>query len=149
MVTKLGLPGWLKPMNRVVITLNRLGVPLGTMRVLSVPGRASGELRTTPVSPLTVRGARYVVGHGEAEWVRNARKSNWGILAEGRKRNRVDLVELPADERPAVLREFPREVPHGVPFFVKLGLVTSADPDEFAAAAPRSAVFRIENPTAV
>ncbi|ASF11385.1 hypothetical protein NBRGN_113_01200 [Nocardia brasiliensis NBRC 14402] len=149
MVTKLGLPGWLKPMNRVVITLNRLGVPLGTMRVLSVPGRASGELRTTPVSPLTVRGARYVVGHGQAEWVRNARKSSWGILAEGRRRNRVDLVELPADERPAVLREFPREVPHGVPFFVKLGLVTSADPDEFAAAAPRSAVFRIENPTAV
>ncbi|WP_029899397.1 hypothetical protein [Nocardia brasiliensis] len=149
MVTKLGLPGWLKPMNRVVITLNRLGIPLGTMRVLSVPGRASGELRTTPVSPLTVRGARYIVGHGKAEWVRNARKSSWGILAEGRRRNRVDLVELPADERPAVLREFPREVPHGVPFFVKLGLVTSADPDEFAAAAPRSAVFRIENPTAV
>ncbi|QIS06411.1 deazaflavin-dependent nitroreductase [Nocardia brasiliensis] len=149
MATKLGLPGWLKPMNRVVITLNRAGLRLGTMRVLSVPGRVSGELRTTPVSPLTVRGARYVVGHGEAEWVRNARKSHWGILAEGRRRNRVDLIELPADERPAVLRAFPQEVPHGVPFFIKLGLVNSADPDEFAAAAPRSAVFRIENPSAV
>jgi hypothetical protein len=45
------LPRWLKPANRVVIALQRLGVAIGTMRVLSVPGRKSGALRSTPISP--------------------------------------------------------------------------------------------------
>ncbi|MEV0898322.1 hypothetical protein [Actinoplanes sp. NPDC049802] len=41
------------------------------------------------------------------------------------------------------MRAFPVEVPGGVPFFVKLGLVRRADPDEFEAAADRVAVFEI------
>ena len=48
------LPWWLKPANHVVITLQRLGLAVGTMHLISVPGRKSGKLRTTPVSPLTV-----------------------------------------------------------------------------------------------
>ena len=43
------------------------------MRLLSVPGRRSGEMRTTPVSPLTMSGLRYVVGLQDADWVKNAR----------------------------------------------------------------------------
>ena len=69
-----GLPWWLGPMNRVVVALHRRGLAIGTMRLLSVPGRKSGELRTTPVSPLTVDGKRYVVAGLEgADWVKNAR----------------------------------------------------------------------------
>jgi len=41
------------------------------------------------------------------------------------------------------MRAFPREVPHGVPMFVRLGLVTRGSEDEFAAAAGRVAVFRV------
>jgi len=54
------LPGWLKPPNRIVKFLHRLGVPLGTIRVITIPGRTSGKPRSTPVSPLTVAGHRYV-----------------------------------------------------------------------------------------
>ena len=46
------LPGWLKPANRLIIALQRLGLSVGTMHLISVPGRKSGKLRTTPVSPL-------------------------------------------------------------------------------------------------
>ncbi|GAB2730575.1 nitroreductase/quinone reductase family protein [Nocardia thraciensis] len=135
----------LKPFNKVIVTLQRAGLALGTMRVLSVPGRKSGELRTTPVSPLTVDGITYVVGGFEtADWVKNARAAGWGELAKGRKRQRVALVELPPEQRAPILRAFPREVPHGVQFFVKTGVVESPDPDAFAAAAPRCPVFRID-----
>ncbi len=138
------LPRWLKPFNRVIVILQRFGLAIGTMRLLSVPGRRSGELRTTPVSPLTVDGRRYIVAGLEgADWVKNARAARWGILARGRKQERVTLVELPPEERVPILREFPRKVPHGVQFFQQLyGM--AGEPEEFAALAPRCPVFRVE-----
>jgi hypothetical protein len=142
------LPRWLKPANRVVIALQRLGIAIGTMRVLSVPGRKSGALRSTPVSLLTVDGRRYIIGGLEsAGWVKNARAAGWGILAHGRKKERVRLIELPVAERAPILRAFPREVPHGVQFFQRLyGLPKdpAALPDAFAALASRCPVFRID-----
>jgi hypothetical protein len=139
------LPRWLKPTNRLVKLLNRLGVPLGTIHLLSVPGRSTGVLRTTPVSPLTVDGRRYVVSPApKSDWVRNAMAAGWGMLGSRgtSRRVRLELVSDPEEKEP-VLRAFPAEVPSGVPFFVRLGAVTSASPDEFAAAAPGCAVFRV------
>ena len=115
------LPRWLKPANRAIIALQRLGLAIGTMHVLSVPGRTSGRLRSTPVSPLTVDGQRYIIGGlAGADWVKNARAAGWGILARGRKTERVVLIELPVEQRAPILRAFPREVPHGVQFFRRL-----------------------------
>jgi deazaflavin-dependent oxidoreductase (nitroreductase family) len=119
-------------------------VVIGTMRLLSVPGRKSGKLRTTPVSPLTVEGERYIIaGLEEADWVKNLRSAGWGILARGRDQERVSLVELPLQERAPVLREFPRKVPHGVRYFRQLyGIAGTAE--EFGALAPLCPVFRAE-----
>jgi F420H(2)-dependent quinone reductase len=137
------LPRWLKPMNRVIVGLQRRGLAIGTMRLLSVPGRNSGKLRTTPVSPLIVDGKRYIVAGLEgADWVKNARAAMWGVLARGREEERVALVELPVEERGGILRQFPREVPHGVQFFKRLYGVSGA-PEEFAALAPRCPVFEV------
>ena len=138
------LPGWLRLTNPVIVALQRLGLVIGTMRLLSVPGRKSGRLHTTPVSPLAVNGHRYIVAGLEgADWVKNARAAGWGILARGRKQERVKLVELPVDQCVPVLREFPRKVPHGIQFFQHLYGV-AGDPKEFAALAPRCPVFRVE-----
>ncbi len=138
------LPRWLEPANRVIVALQRRGLAIGTMRLLSVPGRRSGRLRTTPVSPLAVEGKRYIVAGLEgADWVKNARAAGWGVLARGREEERVGLVELPVGERAAVLREFPDKVPGGVQFFRRLYGVCR-DPEEFAALAPRCPVFRVE-----
>lgn len=139
------LPRWLPAANRLVRGLNRLGLRLGTVHVLTVPGRRSGKPRPTPVSPLTVGGHRYVVaGLPGADWARNVRAAGHGELAHGRRYIPVRLVEVAdAGERRAVMRAFPAEVPGGVPFFVKLGLVTTGTADEFEAAAERVAVFEI------
>jgi hypothetical protein len=137
------LPWWLKPANRVIMALNRRGIVLGTQHILSIPGRRTGKLRSTPVSLLTVAGKRYVVTGFDTDWVKNARAAGWGILARGGKRERVALVELPVAERGPILREFPRQVPHGIQFFERL-LNLPNDPDAFAAAAPRCPVFRLD-----
>ncbi len=142
------LPGWLKPANRVVRALQGLGLPLGTIRVLTVPGRTSGEPRSTPVSPLRVDGCEFVVaGLPGADWARNVRAAGRGELRHRRTTRPVVLTEVhDPDLRREVMRAFPREVPGGVAFFVRLGLVERADPDQFAAAADRVAVFELTDP---
>ncbi len=141
------LPWWLKPANRLFVALQRLGLSVGTIWVLSVPGRKSGRLRTTPVSLLTVDGQRYLVaGLANADWVKNVRTAGWGILAHGRKSERVALVELPVEERGPILREFPRKVPGGIQFFQRLYRLPKDPtvlPDAFAALAPVCTVFRV------
>ena len=138
------LPRWLKLANPVIVALQRRGVVIGTMRLLAVPGRKSGQLRTTPVSPLMVEGERYIIaGLEEADWVKNARVAGWGILARGREQERVNLMELPLQDRAPVLREFPNRVPHGVRFFRQLYGI-SGTPQEFEALASRCPVFRVE-----
>jgi hypothetical protein len=140
------LPRWLPSANRLVRLLQRLGLPLGTIHVLTVPGRVSGAPRPTPVSPLTVDGRRYVIAAlPNADWARNARAAGTGELARGRSTSPVAITEVTdPDLRRTVVRAFPTEVPHGVPFFVQLGLVTGNDPDEFAGIADRVAVFELQ-----
>ncbi len=141
------LPRWLKPANRLIVFLQRRGMRMGTIHTLAVPGRKSGQMRTTPVSLLTVNGQRYIVGGMiDADWVKNARAAGWGMFGYGRKQERVALTELPEAERVPILRVFPKLVPHGVSFFQQLyGLPKdpAALPDAFAALAPRTTVFRI------
>ncbi len=139
------LPGWLRPANRLVKGVARLGLPLGTIHVLTVPGRVSGAPRSTPVSPLTVDGRRYVVaGLPQGDWARNVRAAGSGELAKGRRRSTVALREVtdPAERR-AVMTAFPTEVPGGVFFFVRLGLVAAGTAEEFAAASAEVAVFEL------
>ena len=141
-------PRSLRIANKVIIFLQRLGLPLGTMHLLTVRGRRTGQPRTTPVSPLTVGGHRYVIGgYAKGDWVRNARAAGEGVLARGRRAERVRLVDLPEPERRPVLRAFPEQVPHGVSMFVKTGVVAEPTPDGFEAAAPHVAVFRIDAST--
>jgi hypothetical protein len=135
MSERVRLPRWLKLANPVIVALQRRGVVIGTMRLLSVPGRKSGKLRTTPVSPLKVAGELYVIAGLEgADWVKNVRIAGWRILARGREQESVNLVELPLQERAPVLREFPNRVLHGVQFFRQLYGI-SGTPEEFEALA--------------
>ena len=144
MSTHPALPKWLKFANRLIVALNRLGIGFGTWYILSIAGRKTGKMRSTPVSVLHVNGQRYVVTGFDTQWVKNARKVGECMLARGRKKEQVVLVELPVEERPPILREFPHQVPHGVPFFEKL-LELPGDPEALAEAALRCPVFRLDS----
>src|ERR1035437_2185572 len=72
-VTNEALPRWLGPASRVNMWLLRRGLRIGTQHVLSVPGRKSGLMRSTPVSLVTLDGVRYIVSGEGLAWVANAR----------------------------------------------------------------------------
>jgi len=140
-------PWWLKPANKIFIQMSRLGMSFGgeSPVVLTVPGRKSGRERSTPVTPMTVDGKEYVVaGFPGADWVANVRAAGQVRLARGRNVRRVNMVELSADDARPMLRAFPKEVPTGVGFMKRSGLVTEGTADEFESLAGRCAVFRLD-----
>jgi deazaflavin-dependent oxidoreductase (nitroreductase family) len=117
--------------------------------VLTVPGRKSGQPRSTPMTPFEFQGGLYVVaGYPGADWAANARAAGTGTLARGRRSRRVRIVELTADEARPVLRVFPVGVPVGVGFAKRSGMVRDGTADEFEALAGRLSVFRFEPITA-
>ncbi|MEE2854263.1 MAG: nitroreductase family deazaflavin-dependent oxidoreductase [Actinomycetota bacterium] len=140
-------PWWLKPANKVFIRMSRLGLSFGgeSPVVLTVPGRKSGTPRSTPVTPMTVDGKRYVVGgFPGADWIRNVRAADVVTLARGRSSERVRMVELPEEAARPFLRAFPTEVPTGVGFMKRSGLVKDGRPEEFEALAGVCPVFRLD-----
>lgn len=138
-------PRWLKVANKLMITMQRLGIPTGPPQVLTVPGRKTGRPRSTPMTPFTVDGHLYTVaGYPGADWVRNARVAGAGTLSQGRKSRWVNIVELTPDDARPVLRAFPVRVPIGASFLQRAGLVDKGTPDEVEALAGRIAVFRLD-----
>src|SRR5205085_6561107 len=125
--------------------VQRLGIPTGPAMVLTVPGRKSGRPRSTPMTPFKFRGGLYAVaGYPGADWAANARAAGAGILSRGRRSREVKIVELTPDEARPVLRAYPGEVPVGVTFAKRSGMVRDGTADEFEALAGRLAVFRFE-----
>jgi len=139
------LPWWLGPASRANMWFLRRGLRIGTQHVLSVPGRKSGLMRSTPVSLVSINGMRYVVSSDSLAWVTNARVAGWGTLERARHTERVALTELPPGERGPILRAFWYQVLQGRPFIARLfGLAPKATADDFEAAAPCCPVFRID-----
>lgn len=138
-------PTYLVPANAAFKFLARFGITFGPINILTVTGRTSGELRSTPVSPVNIGQRRFPLAPiPKTAWASNARVNPSATLASGRAREAVRLSEV---HDPALVREvmtaFPSQVPHGVRLFIALGLVTTSSPDEFAAAAPAVAAFEI------
>jgi deazaflavin-dependent oxidoreductase (nitroreductase family) len=138
-------PRYLKPMNKFMIAVQKLGIPTGPAMVLTVPGRKSGKPRSTPMTPFRFDGGLYVVaGYPGADWASNARAAGTGTLSRGRRARPVRIVELTAAQARPILRAFPVEVPVGVSFAKSSGMVVEGTPDEFEALAGRIAVFRFD-----
>src|SRR5450755_4310559 len=139
------VPRWLRAANRAALAMSRIGLTMGPVCVLTVPGRRTGKPRSTPVSPLTVRGGRYVVaGLPDSDWARNLRAAGHAQLSRGSRGEPVAVTEITDSTlKEHVMRAYPREVPRGAPLFVRAGIASSLDPDAFAAAAGHVAVFEV------
>jgi len=121
------------------VALLRLGLRIGTQHVLSVPGRSTSKLRSTPVAVVTVGEQPYIVaGLGNVNWVKNVRAAGWAFFERGRQRQRVQLTELPIRERGPIVTEFLEQVPGAARFFA-----APSDPAGLAEAAARCPVFRV------
>ncbi len=76
---------------------------------LSVPGRTTGQWRTTPVVVLEHAGERYLVApFGYTEWARNLRAAGHGRLIRQGRVEEFTAVEVPAGDRSLVIAAYRR-----------------------------------------
>jgi deazaflavin-dependent oxidoreductase (nitroreductase family) len=130
-----------RALNAFVRPLARLGLAGRRTHLLTVPGRRTGKLWSTPVSIVEAAGERWLVApYGERNWVLNARAAGWVELRRGGRGERYAVEEVfgaaavPALRRYYALGRFTRRF-----FDVRL-----EDPaDAWADAASRHPVFRI------
>jgi deazaflavin-dependent oxidoreductase (nitroreductase family) len=131
-----------KAFNAFAKTLVQLGIPTGSIAVLTVPGRRTGQPRSTPVNLHVENGRRYLVSpYGHVGWVQNVRKAGGRAHLKARGRNEdVRLQELPLAQSAPFLKYYAEHFKVTAPFFdAKPG-----DPVErFAAEADKHPVFEI------
>ena len=106
-------------------------------------GRVSGELRSTPVNVLTLRGERYLVApRGVTHWVRNLRAAGECELRVGRRSETVRVEEVSDADKPEILQAYLRHWKWQVGQFFD-GVDPGAEDAELLAVASRYPVFRI------
>ena len=97
--SRMHVPSIVPILNPLMRVLLRMGVPMGPNANLTIRGRKSGVMRTSPVAVLEWEGRRWVVGtFGDTNWVRNLRAAGEAVLSTGRKREAVRAVELSRDQ---------------------------------------------------
>lgn len=124
--------------------LMKLGIALGPLRLISVRGRKSGKIYTTPIALVQQDGETWLVAaFGEVGWVRNLRASGTAQLNSGRKVETVHVRELDPASAAPILKAFLQKfgmVPFIPPYFQ-----TTPDSSlaEFEEEAQYHAVFQV------
>jgi deazaflavin-dependent oxidoreductase (nitroreductase family) len=128
--------------NAIVAALLRRGVKMGGNSLLTVPGRTSGEPRTTPVTLLEWQGERFLQSpFGQVNWVRNLRAAGHATLTCGRHEEPIAVVELGPAEAAQVLKSTLASYPSIIKGYFD---VTPDSPLEaFEREAPRHPMFRV------
>jgi deazaflavin-dependent oxidoreductase (nitroreductase family) len=145
-LTDVRLPGFVPLFNPIARRLMRLGVPLGPNALLSVRGRKSGQVRTTPVALVEIDGRRRVLGtFGDVNWVRNLRAAGEGTITFGRRQQPVRAEELSHDEKVAFFTEVLGPYVGGGAMRRRMLSILKADDivDDPAGAADRISVFEL------
>jgi deazaflavin-dependent oxidoreductase (nitroreductase family) len=97
--------------NMLFRTLTQLGLGASYRHILTVPGRKTGRLYSTPVDVIELDGQRWLVaGYGPASWVANARAAGAVKLSRGRHSERFEVEEVAPAAAVPVLRRYMREI---------------------------------------
>ena len=109
---------------------------------LEVAGRQTGKVARFPLGMADWDGHWYLVPMlGEdCNWARNVRAAHGHVTLRHRKATRCVLVEVPVDQRPAILRRYLQKVPGARPHMPVRPTAGLAD---FAAIAPHYPVFMV------
>jgi deazaflavin-dependent oxidoreductase (nitroreductase family) len=104
--------------NRLSTAMIKVGIAASYAHILTVRGRTTGRLRSTPVDVITVGQDRWLVGaYGPSNWTRNARAAGEVTLRRGRRSQQYTISEPdPADAVP-VLREYITRIRVTRPYF--------------------------------
>ena len=134
---------------KFVNLLVKLGLVYGfgqkNSRLLSVRGRRSGKLYSTPVILMVRDESEWLVApYGATAWVKNLRVSRRGSLRKGKRVREISVEELPAADAGPVIRQYVELVP----ITRKFWNVTPDSSDEaFVAEVATHPVFLIRDAT--
>ncbi len=105
-------------------------------------GRKSGRVISFPVVITEYDGNRYLVSMlgQDVNWVRNVRAADGSAVLRHGRREAVRLIEMPDDEKPAILRRYMDVAPGAHPH---VPVDRRAPQQAFEQVAPRIPVFRI------
>lgn len=140
-MSKVQLPEEILQFNEQLRNNPEMTANLGPVHLLSVPGRKSGQLRSTPISLLAYTDQHWLVaGFAESDWVKNLRTSGWGVLTKGTQHERIAVTEIAVEERGPVLQAFLQRIPGGR---FAYDIAPDAPLEEFAAVAGNYPIFKI------
>jgi deazaflavin-dependent oxidoreductase (nitroreductase family) len=124
------------------VLLLRAGVKMGSMSLLTVRGRKSGQPRTVPVLLVEQDDRRFLIApYGAVQWVRNIRAAGTATLTRGRRSETISVIELEAKEAAPILKQYLLKATATRSYFD----VTKDSPLEaFEEEAPRHPVFLIK-----
>jgi deazaflavin-dependent oxidoreductase (nitroreductase family) len=135
------LSGWRRVVNAMIRAGLSIGIAPPRIHLLTVRGRTTGRLYSTPVTLVEEGRARWLVApYGEVAWVRNARAAGRVTLSRGRRSETVEIHPMSRDAAARVLKRYATEVPITRPYF---DARHDAPVEAFAAEADRHPVFRI------
>lgn len=133
--------GGIRFFNRLIGSLIRLGITPKTMYLLTVRGRKTGKLYSTPVSLVEQAGERWLVSpYGEMGWVRNARAAGEVMLTQGGKTETLDIQEVGAHEGAPILKTYLQRERIVRPYF---DVTPDSSLEAIAAEAAKHPVFRL------
>ena len=104
-------------LNRLSAAVHRLGIAPNYLVTLEVRGRRSGRMISLPLVMAVVEGERYLVSMlgMEANWVQNVKAAGGNVTLCHGRREEVHLEEIPADQRPPVLKAYLQRAPGARP----------------------------------
>ncbi len=135
------LNGGARLINFVFRLMTRLGLGAAYRYILTVPGRKTGRLYSTPVDVIEVAGDRWLVAaYGPVSWVRNARAAGEVTLSRGGRSQHFEVEEAASTAAVPALRNYITEIRVTRPYF---DAGPSSTDEEIAAELPRHPVFRL------
>jgi deazaflavin-dependent oxidoreductase (nitroreductase family) len=126
----------------VTATVASTGVAPNYLVTLEVTGRKSGRTFSLPVVVAVVDGERYLVSMlgDNVQWVQNVRAAGGRAVLRSGGREKVQLEEVPADQRAPILRAYLQRAPGARPHVPVNKDGSLAEFQKVAAAFP---VFRV------
>lgn len=133
--------GSVRFVNRIIMLLLRLGIPMQNFTILTVPGRKSGKTYSVPVNIVVENGQRWIVSpYGEVNWVKNARAAGAIKLTRG-KTETVRLHEVDVQNGAPILKKYIQLNPITQPYF---NTPPDASLDQFVGEVQNHPVFLVE-----
>ena len=129
--------------NQIATLAMKIGIAPKYQFILSVRGRKSGRIYSTPVYIMEDNSKRLLVSpYGEVAWVINARAVGKITLTKGTESKEYKIDELSSKESAPILKKYLALAPITQPYF---DAKPDAPVESFLAEASRHPVFELNN----